>query len=121
MNVKNPSLARLLALGFGAGVVIAAIDNFAFGGEISPIAIVALLLLLNGTAGATWGWRGGLLAIPAWLCIPSAHLIKQGLGLPDTLHPNTFTSILLLALFTFLVSTIGIALGVLLRRMGKPA
>jgi hypothetical protein len=46
-----------------------------------------------------------------------AHLIKHVLGLPDTMQPNTYTSILMLAAFTLAVATIGTGCGILLRRL----
>jgi len=50
-----------------------------------------------------------------------AHLVKHVLGLPDTLHPNTYTSILYLAAFTLVVATVGTGSGVLLRRLATGA
>jgi hypothetical protein len=108
---------RLIGIGLGAGAVIVAIDNLAFEGEVSPIVIVALLIVVAAASGVIWGWRGWFVTVSAWVCVPLVHLIKHMLGLPDTLNPNTYTSILMLALFSFVVSTIGIAGGVLLRRL----
>jgi len=107
----------LVGIGFAAGVVIATVDNFAFDGEVSPIVIVALLLVVTATVGAIWSWRGWIVSAIAWVCLPLAHLIKHILGLPDTLHPNTYASILMLAAFTLVVATIGTGCGILLRRL----
>ena len=41
----------------GAGIV--AVDNFAFGGEVSPIVIVGMLLVFGAAAGMIWGVRAG--------------------------------------------------------------
>lgn len=121
MNPKNVTSSHymLIGIGLGAGAVIAAVDNFAFQGEVSPIVIVALLIVATATSGVIWGWRGWFVTVSAWVCVPLAHLIKHLLGLPDTLNPNTYASILMLALFSFVVSTIGIVGGVLLRRLTK--
>jgi hypothetical protein len=118
MNSKNFILSQyiLILIGLAAGVLIAAVDNFAFQGEVSPIVIVGMLLVLTATSGIIWDWNGWFVAAAAWICIPLAHLIKHLLDLPDTLNPNTYTSILMLAVFTFIVSTIGIVSGVFLRR-----
>jgi hypothetical protein len=116
INARN-RLPLLFGIGFIAGAVIAAVDNFAFGGEVSPIAIVAMLFAVTAAAGWIWGWRGWQASAVAWLCVPLAHLIRHLLNLPDTLQPNTYTSILMLAAFTFVVSTIGTGCGVLLRRL----
>jgi len=103
--------------GLAAGAAIATADNFAFEGEVSPIIIVALLLAATAAAGFIWGRHGWVAAIAAWVCVPLAHLIKHVLGLPDTLHPNTYASILMLAGFTLVVAAIGTGCGVLLRRV----
>jgi hypothetical protein len=105
-----------MVAGLLAGAAIAAVDNFAFGGEVSPIIIVALLLAATGIAGAFWGRRGWLAAFLTGACVPSAHLARHLLGLPDTLHPNTYASILKLAAFCLAVALVGLAAGVLLRR-----
>jgi hypothetical protein len=115
-DIKN-SLLLLLVVGVLAGVVIAAVDNFAFEGEVSPIVIVGMLFAATASFGTIWSWRGGLATVAAWACVPFAHVAKHVLGLPDTLQPNTYTSILLLAIFTFVVSAIGTGCGVLLRKL----
>ncbi len=106
-----------LGAGLAAGAAIAYVDNFAFEGEVSPIVIVAMLLVATAIAGAIWGKRGWVAAAAAWACVPLAHLIKHVLGLPDTLQPNTYKSILLLAAFTLVVATIGAGCGVLIRKL----
>ena len=107
----------LASVGVVAGAAIAAVDNFAFGGEVSPILIVVMLLAATGIAGLVWDRRGWVAAAAAWICVPLAHLIKHVLGLPDTVQPNTYTSILMLAAFTLAVATIGTGCGILLRRL----
>ena len=112
---------RLIA-GLAVGAVIAAVDNVIFGGEVSPIIIVAMLLAATTTAGLVWGRRGWPAAFAVWAWVPAAHLAKRVLGLPDTLHPNTYASILMLGSFTLVVATVGIACGLLARRfvVGTP-
>ncbi|MFH0991802.1 MAG: hypothetical protein V1799_17475 [bacterium] len=105
-------LPFLFVVGLVAGLAIAAVDNFAFESEVSPIVIVALLAAVTGTAGVLWGWRGWITSSSAWVCVPAAHLVKHLLGLPDTLHPNTYTSIMMPAAFTFVVAAIGTGSGV---------
>ena len=121
LGSKNHYLGKstLIMIGLVAGLIIAAVDNFAFGGEVSPIVIVLLLIIVTVTSGIKLGWRAWILAFPLWICIPLAHLIKHILGLPDTLHPNTYASILMLAAFTFVVSTVGLLGGVLMRKLIK--
>lgn len=101
----------LVGVGFAAGAAIAAVDNFAFGGEASPILIVAMLLAATGAAGVLWGRRAWVAAAVTWACIPLPHVLKHVLGLPDTPHPNTYASILMLAAFTLVVAAIGTGWG----------
>jgi hypothetical protein len=106
----------LVGVGLVAGAAVVYVDNWAFEGEVSPIVIVALLLAATATAGATWGRRGGIAVAVIWASVPLAHVIKHVLGLPDTLHPNTYTSILYLAAFTLGVATLGAACGMLVQK-----
>ena len=119
MTSKNvPGRFAVQAIvGLVAGVTIAAVDNFAFEGEVSPIVIIAMLFAVSAAAGMKWGWRSWLSVVIAWLCVPLAHLVKYIIGLPDTIHPNTYASILMLAAFTGAIVTIGIGSGALLRSM----
>ena len=105
------------SVGMLAGAGIAAVDNFAFAGEVSPILIVAILLLCSGLIGAIWGTRGFSVSAIVWAWLPMTHVGKQVFHLPDTLHPNTYFSILKLALFTFFVTAIGFGFGLLLHRV----
>ncbi|MGO9924081.1 MAG: hypothetical protein ACLQIB_56470 [Isosphaeraceae bacterium] len=106
-----------LGVGLVAGTAIVYVDNYAFEGEASPMIIVALLLLATAMAGAVWGPSGWFAAAVTWACVPLAHVVKHVFGLPDTLHPNTYTSILFLAAFTLVVATCGTSCGVLVRRL----
>jgi len=49
--------------------------------------------------------------VGAW--VPAAHLAKHVLGLPDTLHPNTYRSIAMLTAFCLVVSLVAAYLGAL--------
>jgi hypothetical protein len=102
----TPLLAGLLA---GAAIVF--VDNWAWEGEASPILIVALLLAATATVGAIWGRSAWIPAAVIWVCVPLAHVVKHAVGLPDTLHPNTYLSILYLAAFTLVVATVGTVCG----------
>jgi hypothetical protein len=107
---------RRVAVGLAAGLAIAYVDNVAFEGEVSPIVTVAMLLATTTTAAGISGRRGWITAGAAWVCVPLVHLIKHVLGLPDTLHPNTYASILMLGVFTFAVTTLGTGAGMLIHR-----
>ena len=106
-----------LGVGLGAGAGIVYLDNWAFEGEVSPLIIVALLLAATAMGGAIWGRRGWTAAAVTWACVPLAHVVKHVLDLPDTLHPNTYLSIVYLAAFTLVIATGGTACGVLGRRL----
>ncbi len=116
VSIRTQWPVRLCA-GLVAGAVIATVDNLLFEGEVSPIVIVAMLLVVTALAGFIWGRCGWVAAVASWFWIPAAHLVKHVLGLPDTLHPNTSTSILMLAAFTFAVGTVGMGCGLLIRRL----
>lgn len=109
-------LSTRIGIGLSAGAVIVYVDNFAFEGEVSPIVIVIMLLVTTASAGAMWRRRGWVPAAVAWACVPLAHVVKHALGLPDTLQPNTYTSILYLAVFSLVVATVGTVGGILVRR-----
>jgi len=110
-----------LLVGLIAGAVIVFTDNFAFQGEVSPIVIVIMLLAATITAGAIWKWQAWIAVVTLWVCVPMAHAVKHLLGLPDTLHPNTYASILMLAVFTFVISATGFLFGTLIHRISKSA
>jgi len=95
------------------GLIAAAVDNFAAGGEVSPITIIGLLSAsagLLGFARPRSAWASAVL-VGAW--VPAAHLAKHVLGLPDTLHPNTYRSIAMLTAFCLVVSLVAAYLGAL--------
>ena len=106
-----------LGMGLVAGAAIVFVDNCAFDGEVSPIIIVVLLVATTATAGAIWGRSGWKAAAATWVCVPMAHFVKHVFGLPDTLHPNTYSSILYLAAFTLVIAMAGTASGFLVRRL----
>lgn len=112
MRAGNSS-AILIAL--VAGILIAAVDNFAFGGEVSPILIV-LLLAMAAAALAFFFAKRLLTTLALWMWVPAAHVVKHAAGLPDTVHPNTYPSIAMLGAFTLVVTLIGTAIGMALRR-----
>jgi hypothetical protein len=104
------------AAGLIAGLAIAWADNMAFNGEASPILIVAMLLAITCVAASVWGSGAWITAASAWLCLPMVHFIKRAAGWPDTLQPNTYTSILMLAAFTLVVAMLGTGAGLLIHR-----
>jgi ATP/ADP translocase len=116
----TPIRSKLPTL-FGAGLVVGGavvyVDNLAFEGEVSPIVTVAMLLAATAIAGAVWGRRGWIAVAIIWACVPLAHVVKHVLGLPDTLHPNTYMSILFLAAFTLVVAVVGGGCGAFVHKL----
>ena len=110
-------LSAQVGAGLAAGAAIVYVDNYAFEGEVSPIVVVAILLAASATAGAAWGRGGWVAAAVTWACVPLAHVFKRVQDMPDTLHPNTYMSILYLAAFTLVIATAGTACGLLVRRL----
>ena len=121
MNVFNFTIKPfpLFILGLVAGLLISTVDNFAFEGEVSPIVIVVLLFLSTAAVGAGFGRKGLFASVSAWVIIPLAHLIKHVLNLPDTINPNTYLSILKLAIFTFFIAAIGFGTGTMFYNLNK--
>lgn len=115
----HPHLPTRLLAGVVAGAALAAVDTFAFEGEVSPIVIAGLLLLATLAMGVAWGRAAWVATLIIGLAVPLVHLVKHVLGLPDTLSPNTYTSILWLAVFTLVVTTVGTSTGVVIHRMGR--
>ena len=110
-----------LCVGLAAGIAIAWVDNFAFEGEVSPIVIVVMLLAATATIAAVWGRHGWA---TARRCVVvrtarSSHQTRSwaaGHLAPEHVHLHPYTSILMLAAFTFVVVALGTAAGMLIHR-----
>jgi hypothetical protein len=101
------------------GIAIAAVDNFALGGEITPPVIILLLFISSAGTGALWGYRGWPSSLFIWLWLPLSHFVIHGLGLPDSIHPNTYMSIWKLAGFSLVITAIGMGCGGMVERMRR--
>jgi hypothetical protein len=112
-------VATRLAAGLAAGLALACVDNLAFDGEVSPIVVVALLLAATASFAILWGPRAWPATLCAWAWVPLPHLGKRVLGLPDTLHPASYASILGLAAFSLVIASIGTACGLVTRRLAR--
>jgi hypothetical protein len=122
MAEKPNSLAATLpvALALVAGLFICAVDNFAFAGEVSPIVIVGLIFLAAAGMACLAPRRRLLTTLAVWIWLPLAHVVKHLAKLPDTLQPNTYASIAMLAGFTLIVSLVGMVAGAGIRRSLSP-
>lgn len=116
-RIAQQSGSVVLGIAVVLGVVIAAVDNVAIEGEVSPIVIVGMLLVATAIVGMLGARRAWLAALAVWVWVPLAHVVKHVLGMHDTLHPNTYVSIMMLGVFTLVVALVGTALGVLARRL----
>lgn len=104
-----------------AGAAITALDTFAFHGEVSPIVIVFSILAVTITIGVLFGARGFLPELLLWVWLPASHLVKHIFGLADTIHPNTYKSIAMLAAFSLAVTWLGVGIGAAIRKFSAPA
>jgi hypothetical protein len=102
----------LLGSASALGAAIAAVDNLACGGEISPLVIVALLAVTAAAAGLAAGGRGAVAALFAGAWLPGVHIVKKVLGVPDTLQPDSYGSIAKLAALVVVVAAVGATVGV---------
>jgi hypothetical protein len=83
-----------------------------------------MLLVVGAAAGMVWGGvRAAVATAVVWVWLPMAHVLKHVMGLPDTIHPNTYASIMKLGVFTFVVTAIGLGFGLAFHRLvaGRPA
>jgi hypothetical protein len=119
MAIASNHFVRI-GIGLIVGAGIASVDNLAFGGEASPILVVGMLLAFAATAGIAWGGRATVPTAAGWSWLPLVHLVKHMFAMPDTIHPNTYASILKLAAFSLVIVAIGLGLGVGLRRLLRP-
>ena len=110
ISVSHPTR---LGFGIACGTAIALVDNFASGGEVSPVVVVVLLLAASVTAGALWGLSGWPAMVLIWIAVPAPHVVLLAVGLPDTLHPATWGSIAQVAGFTAFVVACGSGVGAL--------
>jgi hypothetical protein len=98
------------------GLFISALDNCAFGGEISPVIVIMLLFLFCAGMAFIVNTYAYLISIIIWIFLPLVHFINHLLGFTDSIQPNTYQSIFLLALVTFAVSQIGFVVGRIIRK-----
>jgi hypothetical protein len=103
-----------------SGLVIAALDRASFFGDDSAQFTVFLWLLASGLLGFTrprrpWLWA---VLIGPWLSL--TNLVRHVLGLPGSVHPDTYTTILLLLPLSLAICSLGAYGGALARRALLP-
>lgn len=114
LRIKPVTASFTCGLSLLAGGLISAVDNLSFGGEVSPIVIVILLAAASATL-VFFLRHAWVTAFALWICTPLVHVAKHLAGLPDTIQPNTYFSIAMLAIFTLIVSLAGSGIGAALR------
>jgi hypothetical protein len=100
--------------GFVAGVAVAAIEAWG-GGAVRPVVIVALVIAAGLGVGLRWAWGGWPGALALAVPVPGLHMVRHVLGLPDTIQPNTYDAIVMMALFHAALAGAGLAAGAVLR------
>lgn len=101
--------------GLVAGLAISAVELYAAGGHVPPVVIVALQIAASAAIGGLWGWSAWPGAIAVAAPMPAVHAIRHALGWPDTISPNTWDAIVMMALFAVAVAGAGFAAGAVLR------
>jgi hypothetical protein len=117
--MKAAKLAEtvVVAVASGLGILVGVIDQVAPFGDDSSKLTILLWLLASGSLGFVMPrrpWQWGTLVGP-WLTL--IHLLVHALGLPDSIHPNTYAAILLLFPVSLAVCFVGAHGGALARRL----
>lgn len=113
---KQASLVYLVAIVLG--VSITCIDLFADRGEISPAAVLLLLVIAGCVVGAIHSRFSLALAVLTAICLPATHLALHLSGHKTTLQPDTAASILLVGMVSVCAASIGVLIGAAVLRTG---
>lgn len=81
----------------------------------AAMVIIALWILAGGVLGAMGTFKPWRWALIVALGVPAIHLLRQVLGLPDNMHPNTYLTILLIGGVALCASLAGAYSGALVR------
>src|SRR5271165_7102072 len=111
---KHASLAYPAAITLGLGIVF--VDLFADRGEISPAAVLLVLLVAGAIVGAVHSRFSLWLALLLSISLPGVHLILHLLGYKTTLQPDTVASILMVGVVALCAACIGVLIGASARR-----
>jgi hypothetical protein len=103
-----------------SGLFIAAIDRAALFGDDSAQFTVFLWLVFSGLLGFARPHRPWLWAVLIGPGLPLTSLVLHVLGLPGSVHPDTYTTILLLLPISLAVCSFGAYGGALVRRALLP-
>jgi hypothetical protein len=101
----------------GLGLFTAAVDKAAPFGDDSSMLTVLLWLLFSGVMGFSvprrpWRWA---LVLGPWTAL--LHLVVHALGLADSIHPNTYATILILVPVSLAACCLGAYGGAMARRL----
>jgi hypothetical protein len=117
-NGALPAVAIVIATGLG--LLIALLDRASLFGDDSAQFTVFLWLLCSGLLGFArprrpWLWA---VLIGPWLSL--TNLVLHVLGQPGSVHPNAYTTILILLPISLAVCSVGAYGGALVRRALMP-
>ena len=96
MNVTNRSERIAFLVATGLGLLTAVADIAAPFGDDSSKLTLLLWLFFSGSLGfamprSPWRWA---LLVGCWVSL--GHLVVHVLGFPDSIHPNTYATIVIL-------------------------
>jgi len=112
--------AIAIAVASRLGILVALIDRATPFGDDSSKSTILLWLACSGLLGfAAPGrpWRWALLVGP-WL--PAMYLLFHFLGAANPIHPDTYTSSLMLMLFSLAICAVGAYAGAMAQRIIRP-
>jgi hypothetical protein len=117
---SRASQALAIVIASISGLVIAALDRAAPFGDDSAKLTLLLWLLASGLLGFArprrpWLWA---VLIGPWLSL--TNLVRHVLGLPGSVHPDSYRTILLLLPLSLAVCSLGAYGGALARRAWFP-
>ena len=117
-NQSSQGVAMVIASGLG--LLIAALDRASLFGDDSAQFTLFLWLLSSGLLGFVRPLRPWLWAalIGPWLSL--TNLVLHVLGLPGSIHPDTYTTILILLPLSLAVCSLGAYGGASVRRALRP-
>jgi hypothetical protein len=118
---RLPATLAGSAFAASTGLSTSLLDVAAPWGDDTHKVIILLWLASCGLLGLLLPRRPWRWAAPVGLWLPSAHLALHALGRPDAIHPNNWTTVLLLYPVELAVCSVAAYGGAFLRRLALTA